>query len=26
VDIGKQIWQKIMKLPDGTPIRIEVVD
>ncbi|MCG5449541.1 MULTISPECIES: endonuclease [Micromonospora] len=25
-DVGQQIWQQIMKLPDGTPIRIEVVD
>ncbi|GIF12783.1 hypothetical protein [Actinoplanes teichomyceticus] len=25
VDIGSQIWQQIMHLPDGTPIRIEVV-
>lgn len=25
-DIGNQIWQQIRTLPDGTPIRIEVVD
>ncbi|WP_444947735.1 endonuclease [Micromonospora ureilytica] len=25
-DVGRQIRQQIMKLPDGTPIRIEVVD
>lgn len=25
-DIGSQIWGQIQNLPDGTPIRIEVVD
>lgn len=25
-DIGSQIWAQIRNLPDGTPIRIEVVD
>ncbi|SIM86517.1 endonuclease [Micromonospora cremea] len=25
-DVGGQIWRQIKKLPDGTPIRIEVVD
>jgi len=25
-DVGGQIWRQIMNLPDGTPIRIEVVD